>query len=303
MSDGLPPCATHVAFADETLYNTGRYRGVAVVSMPAAEQSSAELEIGLLLADSQVKEFKWSKLRTAKYRLAAEKLVEWVIHRARQGQLRVDVLVWDIDDSRHAIRGRDDIANMQRMYFHLFRNVLTSRWPDSATWTLLPDEHTAMRWNRLKVFLDLRGSETVIEQNLFTGTSPAIDDKTRFNILSIIECQSHITPLVQVADLFAGLAAFSRLSWDEYQCWYTSNSGQLSLFDCDETDSLTSSERQRCELLNRFDNLCKHWKLGVSLRTNHGLRTMDPANPLNFWWYLPQHEGDLAPVKSDAASS
>jgi hypothetical protein len=38
--------------------------------------------------------------------------------------------------------------------------------------------------------------------------------------------------------------------------------------------------------------------LGVSLKTHGGLRTLQPANRINFWWYEPQSPEDKAPTKT-----
>jgi len=51
--------------------------------------------------------------------------------------------------------------------------------------------------------------------------------------------------------------------------------------------------------LAEFNAACKSKKLGVSLKTHRGLRTLNPESPINFWWYEPQHDADRAPTKRE----
>jgi len=123
---------SHVGFSDESYWNIGRYRSLGLVTTSVDLHASLENELLCLLEKSEVREFKWKKLDGAKERFAAIKMCEFAIENALARKLRVDVLIWDIQDSRHNVPGRDDIANLQRMYYHLFRNVLRARWPNDA---------------------------------------------------------------------------------------------------------------------------------------------------------------------------
>lgn len=123
---------THVGFSDESNWNKGRFRSLGLVTAPLDVVADLQSEIKARLQGSDVSEFKWSELGGARERFAAIKLCQLAVQAACQGRLRVDVLIWDIRDRRHNIPGRDDIANLQRMYYHLFRNVLRARWPNDA---------------------------------------------------------------------------------------------------------------------------------------------------------------------------
>lgn len=76
--------------------------------------------------------------------------------------------MWDTEDARHKVLLREDIANLQRMYYHLFKNVLRLRWPSNAVWQLYPGGHTAMDWECVQDFLDRAGENGEIEKSLFT---------------------------------------------------------------------------------------------------------------------------------------
>ena len=289
---------THIGFSDESNWNTGRFRSLGLVTMSKEHLGKLTQELKQLLADSGIKEFKWSKLKGARERFAAEKLCDFAIKYAHERLLRIDVLVWDIQDSRHNVQGRDDIANLQRMYYHLFRNVLRMRWPANAVWRLYPDEHTAMDWQSVEDYLSAVSTSVVIERSLLTDGKLTVRLSREFGIEEIAETTSHDNPLLQVADLFAGLAVFSRDRFEEYQRWLEATSAQIRLFE-NELDGTNTSKRlvERFLVLQYFDAECKKRELGVSLKSKRGLWTPRPENPINFWFYKPQHPEDRAPRK------
>ena len=198
--------ATHIAYSDECSYNIGRFRSIAIVSLETGSGSSFGQTLRELLEESGVREFKWQRLRQARERFAAEKLVDFTIENAVAGALRVDALIWDVKDSRHQIKGRDDVANLQRMYYHLFRNAL-SRWLGDNTWMLLPDQNSALDWQSVQDYLDMAG----LSLSADTGVTPLFRFRLsqEFRIDHIREVDSEKMPLCQVADLFAGLSVFS----------------------------------------------------------------------------------------------
>jgi len=221
------------------------------------------------------------------------------VDKASAGQLRVDVLVWDIEDSRHKIPKRDDNANLGRMYYHLFRSVLRKRWPDNAIWRLHPDEHTAMDWETLQDFLERKSVSIETNRSLFADNRFPFRLRRKFGIEEIRPVSSGGHPLLQIADLFAGLAVFSRDKYHEYNEWLQNNSGQRSLFDeANASSNPSRSSQERFTVLKQFDEACKRRSLGVSLKSYNGLRTPDPRNPINFWMYEAQHPEDKAPQKS-----
>lgn len=294
-----PLRTTHVGFSDESHWNVGRFRSLGLVTASVGCVDSFEGELRRLLSESNVQEFSWQALDSARERFAAEKMCKFAVDRACRGQLRVDVLVWDIEDSRHKIPDRDDVANLGRMYYHLFRNVLRARWPDDAVWRLHPDEHTAMDWNTVQDCLEYAATDIEVERPLLTQERRRISLRREFGLEEICPVSSAERPLLQLADLFAGMAVFSRERFREYEAWLPSAAGQAQLFD-DGNHLVGSSRRsqERFQSLAFFDKLCKKHKLGVSLKTDRGLRTFNPENPLNFWVYEPQHPLDKAPRRA-----
>lgn len=264
-----------IAYTDESHYNKGTIRGLAMVTMDQRDSDSLNGELRKILEDCGISEFKWKECKTAKMRFAALKLLEWAIYHALAGSIRIDILTWDISDTRHNVFGRDDIANLQRMYFHLFRNVINKRWPAKSNWKLCPDEQMAVHWNEIRY--QLRSEPNAIEE--------------------IVPHSSHQHPFIQLADLFAGLAVFSRDSYSHYEEWQLAHDQSTGSLVSEGTNQFSNSLRERCFVLAQFDQQCKENKLSISLKSRKGLRTGAPNKPINFWWYEPQSPKDKAPKR------
>jgi len=298
MKSELP--ITHVAFSDESHWNEGRYRSISLITMPFRFNIAYKQIVKRFLDEIGISEFKWTNLCGVRERRAALKMCDFIVDNANKGLLRLDVLIWDIEDSRHKVPGRDDIANLQLMYYKLFKHVLSNRWPDGSTWILFPDEHSAMDWNNVKDYLDRVDTKIEIFQNLFTGGKFELRLVREFKIYKINPLSSASNPWLQIADLFAGLAIFSREHYSIYRQWQKEQEkqmGQLFLFDFKQNNKISRSSRERCYVLDYFCKLCKNKKLGVSLKTTKGLWTPDNKKPINFWLYIPQHPNDKAPRK------
>lgn len=290
---------THVAYSDESYHTGFRYRSVAVVTLQATDDRNIGQIFEAVLKDSDVKEFKWEKLRQARERFAAIKMLDVLLELSTQGKLRVDTLIWATYDSRHSVQGRDDTANLQRMYYHLFKNVLQRRWPRDSAWRLHPDENTALDWLTVQDYLETAALNLRIDGDLFHSTF-RLRLARDFRVADIGEACSEDTPLCQLADLCAGLGAFSHSAYNAYESWFCVQCGQPRLdFDFDETEpGVSNRERERFAVMRHLDEQCKKLKLGVGLRRSRGFKTYNPALPVNFWLYQPQHPADKAPTKS-----
>lgn len=276
MEDQSYPTPTHIAYADESSHNIGRYRGIALVTISVADAEKANPTLERILKESSIKEFKWAKLRSARNRFAAQKIVECVFEWAVNRTLRIDAITWDIEDSRHNVPGRSDIRNLRRMYYTLFRNVLGQRWSELCVWELRPDKSSFGAASHLR----------------YLGNPDEMnEDARRVQIAQIKEVSSNSEPLVQVADLFAGLATYSRGSYEAYELWEKHSTTSMST----GVAGLSNADKERCQLINDFYRRCKKGRLGVGLKSSRGLRTRDPHRPLNFWWYEPQGDYDKAP--------
>jgi len=120
--------------------------------------------------------------------------------------------------------------------------------------------------------------------------------ENQFRLATFQEVQSHMEPLSQLADLFAGATIFSINAFDSFCKWEASRAQQRPLFPMD-VPKLSNTTRERCEVLAYLEVEAKKRIKSVSLRSCRRLQTFRPEDPVNFWWYEPQHDLDKAPTK------
>jgi len=283
----------YAAFSDESRHSEVRFRSIAALSLPAAFVTKVSDRIGALLGDHGVQEFKWSEFKNRQRGTAARALVDLVFDELLGLDTRFDVLVWDTEDARHQVNRRDDRKNFERMFFHLHR-VLMQRREAGARWHLRPDERQDIDWETIRSCLESVGAwrrhfeHPLLRESFSTQF---------FNIRTLREVVSANTPLCQLADFFAGIAAWSRTNADKTLRWLRESTGQRHLFQQEPPIPQSASDRARVPVLRHFYERCKRGHLGVSLASCGYLRTRDPSRPLNFWHYEPQHEHDKAPTK------
>lgn len=281
----------YVVFTDESQITASRFQSLSAFSIRKKAWEKVQEEISGILNSSNVSEFKWQKLKDAKYYFCAEKIINFVFTNIQNHKMRIDTLIWDTHDSRHKIQGRDDMANYERMFFHLLSGSMKRR-PKSAKWDIRPDQRNGIDWSTIHDCLSAKGRQQNLHHNLFG----VFFSDTHYSIESFQEQCSKAEPLIQVADLFSGMAVFSKDSYSSYAQWKQQKAP--SLFE-EESVSFTNRETYRFKLLDLFNNKCKSGKYGVGLDSKQCLFTYDPKNPINFWYYEPQHDYDKAPIKGE----
>jgi hypothetical protein len=300
----LMPRYTHVSFSDESNWNSGRFRSIGMVSGSVQSARALHEAIKDQLTESDVRETKWKKTRTAKHRFAVIKLVDECFKSISSGAIRIDVLTWDSTDERHSIRNPDLVGNLQRMYFHLFKNVMTMRWPSTSIWRHMPDEHSGMDWNRVRTCLD---AATIREAAALSHVAFADDEtfgatiRRLFGIHEIGECQSHDMCLIQAADVFAGLGCFSLENYARYASWKAELGYSSPLFPEVQANQPSSGAHEKFTILLHVETWIKRIGFPIDIRTTRGLITLDPSLPLNFWLYRAQSIRDKAPTKTSGA--
>jgi hypothetical protein len=285
---------THLAFSDDSKYGNKRFNSLSLITVPTNMENSLRDQLNKIFEILGIqKEFKWEKVRNKKYRQAAERIFEFVFQ--YMNCLRVDVLTWDILDSRHSgINGRDDDKNMGYMYYHLLQNILCKRWDTDSKWLWLPDHQSSMDWKTLHSCLISKKHK--IFSDLFNVSE---HDFLNLGLIAIQPTESHKEVFIQIADCFAGLAAFSYGQFEAYLQWELDQSRQASLFSkLLNNHILTESENEKMSALSYFIQNCKLRKLPISLKSSKGLKTHKPSSSINFWLYTPQHVLDKAPINT-----
>ena len=275
----------YIAFADESSQNHGKYRSVSLVVLHETDFKHINDKLSSILKkyNLKIKSFKWEKLKSKKKVLALKELLDYLFGLMLDGSLRIHVLIWDIEDSRHNHVGRDDIKNLSMMYYKLIKNFVNDRLYDKETLTIYPDRNNDLDWENLE--------EIFVNDGIFNirgnGLVTLLDKKVFFK-----ESNTEEENLIQIADMFAGMGRTSYEDYDQYEFWLT---GQQTLFPSE----INISNKQKChfEIYKTVDQWAKSNKLRVSLKSTKGFKSYDKYGPLNFWFYTPQHDDDLAPLK------
>lgn len=278
---------SHICFADESCWNTGRYRSISLVTAEVNDAREMHRKLDELRKIHKTSEFKWQKIKK-KYGL---ELNQFVLR--NKSRIRIDVLIWDIEDSRHAgVKRRDDDKNFARMYYHLLRNVLTRRHRSHSTWAIVPDEKEGVDWGVLGECLYWKAWK--LEQQY----DHELGFREYYNIKEIRPSPSVDMVLVQLADVFAGMGAYSYAQNNKVRAMLDEMRGQTDLFTVSGCVEYSRTDRERIPII--IDLYMKASEMGLSLRLEEtkGLQTLDPKRSnINFWLYRPQHDYDKAPVK------
>jgi hypothetical protein len=290
--------STFLAYSDESGIFDKRYQAIGVVSGERGDLLALQSELKQFLKDKGVKEIKWEEVRTHRPKIEVANLfIQKAVEFAVKGLIRIDVLLWDMYDERHSIPGRDNQANLERMYYKVLRHI-SERW-EEIHWELYPDENSAINWLEIQSYLN----QTKFPRHNLPGLIALFQqEQYKINFLKIEQLNSKNKPLIQLADLFAGMTRFSREKGSECVKWLNlqKRKNQLLLFEYEEQEEAedpTKVDRNRFILIGNFNDLCKEYRLGVSLDTRKYLWTPMPKNPINFWNYEPQHDQDKAPTK------
>lgn len=150
---------THVAYSDEAYYSKGEYRSISLLTLGVETAEQLKIELVDILKNFNISdEFKWKKVKGAKYYQCAKEILDLVLPLALKNKIRVDTIIWDSDTKYIPKEGA---SIFQRMYYQVFKNVLTKRW-QAKSWKLFPDEQSNIKWNEIKEFLDLASLDTDI---------------------------------------------------------------------------------------------------------------------------------------------
>ena len=286
----------YAVFSDESRHTEGRYRSLAAVSVPARGVVALTERLREALQLGDFGELKWRNVRRTGNGDRAIAVVDVLLAHVATG-VRAGVLIWDTHDSRHSVPNRDDVANYERMFFHLHR-VLMERRGAQTRWHLRPDEQVSIDWDTIAQCLNSRGTWQT-QRNMATLSA----EFHHFvpSVLPFRQVNSADTPICQLANLLAGMAAYTRTNADLVCRQIDQPDEQRSLFQINDRATPGKADRHRFQAISHLYWKCKAYKLGVSLRECGYLRTRDPAKPINFWHYEPQHQRDKVPTREASA--
>ncbi len=274
----------------------GRFEALCAVSMRVDTLNSLDTKLKEHLNDSNIEELKFLDVRTYKPKLdCCKKFIDTAIEYASGELIRVDVIIWDLEDTRHKIKGRDDKENLVRMYFHLLRNV-------SEKWYIIncefyPDENYYYDYQKIIDFLNSTKTPRKKPGLLMLFEQERIN----FKFVKVQPQNSKANPIIQLCDIFAGIGRFSREYCNEFSIWKRQKElkDSPSLFNDDDykDNEVRKSHSNRFEIIEYLAEQCKKKGISISLNTNNYLKSYDKKLPINFWHYEPQGDFDKAPQK------
>jgi len=284
-------------YSDDSGWPNKRYQSLAAVSGTDDGLCRLSDELRNVLGKNRRNEFKFKDTtRDVCLSQIGRELLRCAVHHACSGKIRVDVLTLDMTDSRHGVQRRNNMRNLQRMYYHLFLHVARS-WK-ARLWKVFPDENSPIDWAEVREYL----SATRVVKREPQILSLFTPERSTFWFGSVKEQCSRAEPLVQLADLFAGLARFSREHGKSFLRWRQEQkrNRQPQLFGDHPHQKQTVSraeENRFRHLLGPLDDMCKRHNLTVSIEKKGYLHTWNNRKPINFWNWEPQIEMDKAPIK------
>ncbi len=274
----------------------GRFESLCAVSMINCTVNSLITNLKEQLNDFKIEELKFLEVRTHKPKIeCCKKFIETAIDFASKKLIRVDVIIWDLEDSRHKVLGRDDKENLERMYFHLLRNV-SERWGVTSC-EFYPDENSEYDYQEIVDYLNLTLTPR-IEPGLLRLFR---QERINFNFKKLEPQNSKVNPLVQLCDIFAGIGRFSIEYCDEFRNWKRQKEFNISPSVFNDSnfndDEVKKSNINRFEIIEYLAEKCKKKGISLSLNTNNYLKSYDKELPINFWHYEPQGDYDKAPTR------
>jgi hypothetical protein len=282
------------AYTDESGCFNRNHQSIGVVSGRAANVKRLREDLVGVLAKAKIKEIKFELVRTHSPILqAAHGFIDKALEYVSDNIINIDVLCWWTKDTRHDIHGRDDFGNLARMYYKILRNV-SEKW-HVHNWAIFPDKGSKLNWGEVVGYLN----KTRLVRKPYIMTL-FLQDNFTLNFRGVISQDSIDEPLVQLADLFAGMACFSVGQRDLCKVWmrkkHLNSNPTLFSENADEKIALASSNR--FDLLYSTYKHAKKSKLGVSFEREGYIRSYSKTMPLNFWYYRPMNSKDKAPTRN-----
>ncbi|NMA94786.1 MAG: hypothetical protein GX974_01950, partial [Clostridiales bacterium] len=204
----------YLAFTDESSVTEGRFRSLSTFTFPFKYYTEISNAIFDIIQGLGIKEFKWNKLKNGRYYNCAKELLNFLFANIYRYDIRMDIMIWDIYDTRHNIMGRDDLRNYERMFFHLLKYSIEQR-PKHSIWHIRPDVMGGIDWDTLHDYLSNIGGKYVYQMDMFIKS---LRDSNH-TVKSLDPSKSHEELPIQIADFFSGLSIFSREHYSKYLIW------------------------------------------------------------------------------------
>jgi len=288
--DGMEEDKVFQAYSDESGINVGdRYTSVSVVSGEADMLSCLRDRLGETLEDKKVKEVKFFDIKGYRSPItqAAIRFIECTVNGfAVYGRVRVDTITTYNKSLERDNYDFDNKPDLERMYYVVLADIVR-RWGHTK-WGFYPDMNSKVDWSEIVSYLNRTRLRKRIEKPLLIKLM--LDENPEFEFFEVKQVDSVEEPLVQLADLFAGMAKFSHDSKEyDVNCaeWLRGSKyekqGELIKLMRQNNWNIPRRVECRYRVIGRMVSICHRHRLYVSINSENHLRTRRPANPINFW--------------------
>lgn len=288
----------HYIFSDESGWDAdSQYGSIAKVSCSYTHAKELHNALFEILTKYAKNEIKFKDINNRINKEIANKFLLTSFEFLKAGKIKIHIIVWDKHDSRHNIHNRCDIENLKRMYYHNMKSMLKS-WKIKTNWHFFPDEFSAIDWkNDIVKFIENTNlsPKDKLQMQLF--------DESNFNLFPAIENTKELDskkyPIIQLADLYAGLVRTSRTESDKFNKWscLQNEKYQQLIFNDNSEVEISKSLLPKFEVMLAFREKAKIFKLGINFSNNKYFTTFDSKKGISIWHYTPQSKLDKAPVK------
>lgn len=292
------PKNRHLIFSDESGWEgSNRFGSLAKVSGSYENTKELNSQLTEILKKNNKREIKFKAIDGHNTKQIANEFLDIGFEFLNTSKIKVHVLVWDKHDSRHNVINRCDIENMKRMYYHNMKVVLKD-WKIETEWEFYPDEFTPINWQ-----------EDIVKYIKNTNLNPS--NKNQLELFEVFkgayfptvpntkELVSSYYPIIQLADLYAGLVRTSRKESATFYQYYNGkiNENQLTLFNTNNAINVSKSLKSKFDVMCHFKQKADKFKFGINLSKNKYFQTFNSKSNINIWHYEPQGIYDKAPTK------
>ena len=279
---------TYQAYSDESAINpTDRFVSVSVVSGEATILNNLRDYLAEIINNEKVKEVHFGEITGSQRPVtkAAKSFINKVINDfASSRKIRIDTLTIENGYYFNIFPNNTKEEEIEHMY-HILLSHIGRQW-NNEKWSFYPDSNSHVNWENIISFIN---NTKLIKNRKKPLLVKIMENNPSFTFNEIIQLISLDEPLVQLADLFAGLARFSHeeqvdcsnIVINKKGAWQ----GKLKIGVEYRTDIVPKQKQCRYELIKELYDVCHKHGLYVSIRERKHLWTRKNNYPVNFWDY------------------
>lgn len=257
------------AFSDESNYSNGDYKSIALIGIHENIIWEFENKLIKILSkyDISSHSFKWKNIRSKNKANALKELLDYMFPLMEEELIKIEVLIWNIYDKRHNIVGRNDSENLSYMYNKIIKDFAERNLNENDIMYLFPDQNSAVNWKELE--------EILYNQKIYSEEHiPMLEMVLERKKVIIKESSTEKEPIIQIADIFAGMGRSSFEDYNIYEHWLTP---QQTLFK--EIKKPTNRQKYRFPIYKIVDEWAKKNKMQISLKSKRGFFSHNPNTP------------------------